>query len=305
MIIPQALKKGDHVAIVATARKISSEEINPMIHLLQQWGLIVHIPDGLFSSTNQFAGSDSHRATILQNAINDPNIKAVFCARGGYGTVRIIDTIDFSILKKYPKWIVGYSDVTVLHSHIHTHIGMPTLHATMAIDIPTPDKDLNTDSITSMRKFLFEQQINYQFPSHPLNRNGFAHGTVVGGNLSILYSICRSASDINTDNKILFIEDLDEYLYHIDRMMIQLKRCGKLSNLKALVVGAMTNMHDNNIPFGQTAEEIIMDAVCEYDYPVYFNAPFGHISTQNKALPLGIELSLKTENNIVQLFSND
>lgn len=302
---PKALQNGDLVTIVATARKISKEEISTMVHLLQQWGLEVCIPDGLFLSDNQFAGNDTHRATILQNAINNPNIKAIFCARGGYGTVRIIDQIDFSALKKHPKWIVGYSDVTVLHSHIHTHIGIPTLHATMAIDIPPNIPGNNLESTMSLREFLFEQKISYTFPSHPLNREGNAHGTIVGGNLSILYSICGSSSDIKTDNKILFIEDLDEYLYHVDRMMHQLKRCGKLSNLKALVVGAMTSMHDNNIPFGQTAEEIILDAVREYNYPVYFNAPFGHISTQNKALPLGIEMTIKSENNSVYIYYND
>lgn len=301
MTKPQALQKGDLVTIVATARKISMEEIGPMIHLLQQWGLTVHVPDGLFSTDNQFAGSDAHRAAMLQNAINDPNIKAIFCARGGYGTVRIVDLIDFSPLKTHPKWIVGYSDVTVLHSHIHTHIGIPTLHATMPIDVPSATADANLESILSLREFLFDQKVRYTFASHPLNRKGVSHGTVVGGNLSILYSICGSPSDIDTDNKILFIEDLDEYLYHIDRMMRQLKRCGKLSNLKALMVGPMVNMHDNTIPFGQTAEEIIMDTVREYDYPVFFNAPFGHISTQNKALPLGIETNILPEEDFVHI----
>lgn len=294
MMHPQVLQKGDHVTIVATARKISLEEIMPAVEMLQQWGLNVVVPDGLFAVENQFAGNDTHRASVLQKAIDDPLIKAIFCARGGYGTVRIVDMVDFGAMKAHPKWIVGYSDVTVLHCHLHSLMGMPTLHATMPIDITQNVLGGSYPATESLRKALFGEVLEYTFPTHRLNKNGSAHGVVVGGNLSILYSICGSASDIDTDDKILFIEDLDEYLYHIDRMMFQMKRCGKLQRLKALVVGAMSDMHDNSVAFGKDAEEIILDAVKQYDYPVYFGAPFGHISSNNRALPLGTELSIQS-----------
>ncbi len=294
MMHPQVLQKGDHVTIVATARKISLEEIMPAVEMLQQWGLNVVVPDGLFAVENQFAGNDTHRASVLQKAIDNPQIKAIFCARGGYGTVRIVDMVNFGAMKAHPKWIVGYSDVTVLHCHLHSLMGMPTLHATMPIDITQNVLEGSYPATESLRKVLFGEVLEYTFPAHRLNKNGPAHGVVVGGNLSILYSICGSASDIDTDDKILFIEDLDEYLYHIDRMMFQMKRCGKLQRLKALVVGAMSDMHDNNVAFGKDAEEIILDAVRQYDYPVYFGAPFGHISSNNRALPLGTEVSIQS-----------
>lgn len=292
---PELLKAGDRVAIVATARKISSAELQPAIRLLESWGLEVMLPKNIYAESNQFAGSDAERASDLQWALDREDVKAVFCARGGYGTVRIVDMVDYTHLTEKPKWIVGYSDVTVLHSHLHTLLGMPTLHATMPLNIPTDAVDKAYPSTESLKRALFEGEVCYNTKKHKLNREGEADGLVVGGNLSILYSLCGSTSDIETEGKILFIEDLDEYLYHIDRMMQNLKRTGKLQSLKGLVVGGMTDMHDNSIPFGKNAEEIVMEAVAEYNYPVCFNAPFGHIGTENKALILGERLHMKSQ----------
>lgn len=290
--IPQLLKAGDSIAIVATARKISEAELTPAIQLFESWGLRVLLPNNIYAEVHQFAGTDEQRAADLQWAIDNEEVKAVVCARGGYGTVRIVDRIDFSHFAQNPKWVVGYSDVTVLHSHIHTSLGIATLHATMPLNIPADAVKKDYPSTTALRKALFEGNTEFQTNKHELNRAGEATAMVVGGNLSILYSLCGSASDIDTDGKILFIEDLDEYLYHIDRMMQNLKRTGKLEGLKGLIVGGMTDMHDNTIPFGKTAEEIVMDAVKDYDYPVCFNAPFGHIGTENKALVLGYEVRM-------------
>lgn len=292
MIQPLFLKPGDHVAIAAPARKISQQELAPAVKLLQSWGLEVVIPEHLFDEENQFAGSDDTRAALMQHLLDAPDIRAIFCARGGYGTVRIIDRLDFSNFAQSPKWLVGYSDITVLHSHIHRHLGIETLHATMPINIS--DKELRHPSpaVETMRRQMFGESLEYDCPAHKLNRTGKATGLLVGGNLSMLYSLCGSESDIDTAGKILFIEDLDEYLYHIDRMMMNLKRCGHLTHLAGLVVGQMSDMHDNSIPFGRTAEEIVRDAVAEYGYPVCFNFPAGHNGTENRALKLGHSTTL-------------
>ena len=301
MIKPAYLQSGDKVAIVATARKIAPEELTSSIKLLQSWGLEVVIPEGLFAEDHQFAGNDETRARVLQQQLDDPNIKAIICARGGYGTVRIIDKLDFHTFSLYPKWIVGYSDVTVLHSHLHRHLCCETLHATMPINIPKDAFQTGYPATETLYKALFGEPLSYKFEGTGMNKVGNAEAPIVGGNLSILYSLCGSPSDIDTEGKILFIEDLNEYLYHIDRMIQNLKRCGKLSKLKGLVVGALSDMHDNTVPFGQTAEEIILSAVSEYDYPVCFHAPFGHIGTENRALKMGSVASLQVSKEKVSL----
>ena len=290
LIQPPILKKGDKIAIIASARKISMSEVQSAIAILKSWGLEVVLGKNLFNTDNQFSGTDEERAADLQMALDDASVKAVISARGGYGTVRIIDKIDFSKFKKQPKWVIGYSDITVLHSHIHT-FGIETLHATMPINFTK-----NEEALETLRKNLFGEKLRYELESHPLNRNGFAEAEIVGGNLSLLYALTGSSSDIDTKGKILFIEDLDEYLYHIDRMMMNLKRSGKLNHLGGLVVGGMMDMKDNAIPFGKTAEEIIKDAVKEYDYPVCFNFPAGHID-RNLALVFGRKMKLDVGEN--------
>ena len=218
--------------------------------------------------------------------LDDVSVRAVISARGGYGTLRIIDKLDFRKFREKPKWIIGYSDITVLHSHIHQNFEIETLHATMPINFHKDE-----ESVQTLKKSLFGEKISYPFPSHKLNREGKAEGSVVGGNLSLLYSLKGSKSGISTSGKILFIEDLDEYLYHIDRMMVSMKRAGKLSHLAGLIVGGMTDMKDNQTPFGKTAEEIISDAVKEFDYPVCFGFPAGH-QPKNLALPFGRRANL-------------
>jgi len=222
-------------------------------------------------------------------------VRAIVIARGGYGTVRIIDHLNFDKFIKNPKWIIGYSDVTALHSHIHQQFNIQTLHATMPLNFPADGKDNN--ALHSLKKALFGEVLEYTVKPHTLNRRGKASGILNGGNLSLLFALNGTPSDISTEGKILFIEDLDEYLYHIDRMMMNLKRSGKLSHLKALIVGGMTEMRDNTIPFGKEANEIIAEAVSEYDYPVLFDFPAGHIE-DNRALILGGECEIKVSKEL-------
>ncbi len=290
MIIPPYLQKGSTVGIVATARKISLEEIQPAIQLLSDQGFTVETGKRMFGEENQFSGSDEERAADLQQMLDDPKVDAILCARGGYGTVRIIDKLDFTEFEKHPKWLCGYSDVTVLHAHINQNLGVCSMHSTMPINM----QEMSSEHVAfrSLIKALTGESLHYDFDAHQLNRSGVMEGEVVGGNLSILYSLLGSSSDIDTKGKILFIEDLDEYLYHIDRMMMNLKRNGKLTNLKGLLVGGMSDMNDNTIPFGKTAVEIIREAVEEYDYPVAFHFPAGHVA-DNRALVLGKKATIR------------
>ncbi|NGX83168.1 LD-carboxypeptidase [Aequorivita sp. KMM 9714] len=302
MITPNTLQKGDTIAIVSTARKLKKEELQPALKILESWGLKAVLGKTIGAEENQFAGNEELRAEDFQQMLDNPNIKAIWCARGGYGTVKMIDMLDFSAFQKNPKWIIGYSDVTVLHSHIH-NLGIETLHAQMCLDIENKTEETRE----SIRKVLFGQEYSIAFNDNTYNKTfqqkqqlSSIQGKIVGGNLSVLYSLCGSSSEINTDGKILFIEDLDEYLYHIDRMMMNLKRNGVFKNLKALIVGGMTDMHDNTIPFGKNAEEIILEAVKDYTYPVFFNFPAGHIK-DNQALIFGRKVKLISENDQVIL----
>ena len=295
MIIPEKIKIGDKIGIIATARKISLEELNPAIEILQSWGLEVVLGKFLFEEDNQFAGTVEQRTIDLQNMIDDDAIKAILCARGGYGTVQIIDKINFSKLVKNPKWIIGFSDITVLHSHLN-QLGVATLHATMPINFSknTPK------SLESLKNSLFGKANSIESPVHKFNRLGKVNAEIIGGNLSILYSLLGSNSDINTDGKILFMEDLDEYLYHIDRMMINMKRNGKFNNLKGMIIGGMSKMNDNDLPFGKTAEEIILDHLKDYNFPICFGFPSGHLD-DNRSIRLGVSSVLDINENGVSL----
>jgi muramoyltetrapeptide carboxypeptidase len=289
MITPQHLIKGDTIGLISTARKISAAELDPAIKCLSNEGFKVVTAPNVYGDFHQFAGTDEERIADFEWMMNNPEIKAILCIRGGYGTARIIDHIDFSQFVKTPKWICGYSDVTVLHAHIHK-LGIKTIHSTMPINFPT-DGSLN-NSVLTLIGMLKGEDISYQIYPHPLNRSGNCEGILIGGNLSILYSLQGTDSEIDTQDKILFIEDLDEYLYHIDRMVIALKRGGKIAPIAGLVVGGMSDMHDNNIPFGKTAEQIIHDAVKEFSFPVCFNFPAGHID-ENLALIMGSKIKLE------------
>ncbi|WP_060874300.1 S66 peptidase family protein [Myroides odoratus] len=291
--IPPYLQKGDKVAIVCTARKFSIEEAKPAVALLESWGLQVVLGQTIGLDNFQLGGTDAERIADFNAQLKDPEIKAIWCARGGYGTVRIIDSIDFSSFAQQPKWIVGFSDVTTLHSHVH-NLGVATIHGIMAFSVPLAKEE----SKTSLYKALFGLPLSYSISAAVGNRNGKAKAEIVGGNLSILYSVLGSVSSIETKGKILFIEDLDEYLYHVDRMMHNLKRNGMLRDLAGLIVGGMTDMHDNSIPFGYNAQEIILDAVKDYNYPVVFNFPAGH-GASNWALKLGTIVELEAQDNQV------
>jgi muramoyltetrapeptide carboxypeptidase len=280
LITPPYLQEGDTVVIIATARKISDEELNPTIAILNSWGLKAQLAPNLFKSHHQFSGSDEERTQDLQWALDHKTAKAILVARGGYGTLRIIDNVDFEGFKKNPKWLIGYSDVTVLHSHLQ-NMGYASLHATMPVNFLK-----HGEATLSIKELLFHERIDYNIPAHALNKPGTAEAVVVGGNLSLLYALSGSPSEVDFDGKILFIEDLDEFLYHVDRMMLQLKRSGKLKNLAGLIVGGMSEMKDNSIAFGMNAEEIIAETVQEYTYPVCYNFPAGHID-ENMALYLG------------------
>lgn len=271
------LQAGDTIALISSARKINRDELDFAVELLELWGLNISFGENLFKEDHQFAGSIEQRNTDLQNAIDDDNINAILFVRGGYGSVQIVDNMNWSRFEKKPKWLIGFSDITVFHSHIHQSCGIPTLHAAMPI---TFEKNTQT-ALSSLKKILFGEKVSYQIDTHPFNRNGKVDAKIVGGNLSILYSLLGSESQINTEGKILFIEDLDEYLYHIDRMMQALKRAGMLDKLAGLIVGGMSDMNDNTIPYGKNAEEIIRDVVSEYNYPVAFGFPAGHIDDNN------------------------
>jgi len=289
MTRPPYLKEGDQIGLVSPARKISMDEIRAAVKMLQNWGLEPVFAHHLFAQENQFAGSDEKRAADFQSFLDNPEIKAILSTRGGYGSVRIVDSLDFDQFVRFPKWLVGYSDFTVFHSHVHTQLNIETLHATMPLNFPKDGKE-NT-ATDSLRKALFGELDSYTFEPTQVLRADTVKGELIGGNLSILYSLMASESEMNFDGKILFIEDLDEYLYHIDRMMMNLKRAGKLKNLVGLIVGGMNDMNDNTIPFGKTAEEIILEHSKEFSYPVVFGFPAGHIA-DNRALIMGREVSL-------------
>jgi muramoyltetrapeptide carboxypeptidase len=293
---PLYLKKGDKVAITCPAKKLP-EPMTDAIALLQSWGLEVILGETVEASYHQFAGDDDLRAKDLERFINDDSIKAIIAARGGYGAIRMIDKVDFSRFATNPKWLIGFSDITILHTHIFANYGVQSIHGQMPINIP----DASKHSLDTLRRALFGEELSYEFTSHGINRGGNARGVLVGGNLSLLVAASGSVSDLDYANKILFIEDVGEYLYSVDRMLRMLKRGGKLANLAGLIVGGFSGMKDNDIPFGQTVPEIVMDIVEEYNYPVCFDFPAGHIP-DNNSLVLGRNVSLNVSKQLVKVY---
>jgi len=285
MTTPPYLNSGDRVGIVSTAKRCEPHEINDGLALLKSWGLEPILGHNIFESDGFLAGTDAQRLADFQQMLDDPAIKAIFFTKGGYGTLRIIDAIDWTAFKANPKWLVGYSDITLLHCHVH-NFGIRSLHSVMLQGIPKS----NAASSESIRIVLFGESLSYIIPAQPENRaGGTIEGTLVGGNLSMLYAVMGSASDIDASNKILFIEDIDEYLYHYDRMLISLKRAGKLANLKAVIVGDMIDIKDSTIPFGRNDREIALE---HFDCPVYFGFPSGH-SDDNRALIMGSNIKIE------------
>jgi muramoyltetrapeptide carboxypeptidase len=292
---PPYLTIGDTVAITCPAKKLP-RDILDAVKLLESWGLNVVLGETVKASWHQFAGTDELRTSDMQRFLDDPNIKAIFAARGGYGTIRIIDRIDFSNFKKHPKWIIGFSDITVLHSHIQAVYKTVSIHGQMPLTIA----DGSSVSLETLRKALFNEALDYKYTSAIKNRSGEANAVLIGGNLTLLVMMAGSVSEQDYAGKILFLEDVGEYLYSLDRMMWNLKRSGKLTNLKGLIVGSFTEMKDNDIPFGQTAEQIIMEHVNEFDFPVCFNFPAGHIN-DNRALIFGRKVNILVEEQNVSL----
>lgn len=285
--IPPYLTKGDTVGILATARKVELKSIQPAIKLLESWGLKVIIGKTIGLDNNQLAGQDWQRATDLQQMLDNPSIKAIWSAKGGYGTVKLVDRIDFSKFKQRPKWIVGFSDATVLHSHIN-NLDIATLHAIMCISVA----NATPAATESFRKALFGEKLYYDIPTHAFNKPGKATAELTGGNLSVLYSIMGSSTETDMKGKILFIEDLDEYLYHIDRMVTNFDRNNYFKDVEGIIVGGMTKMKDNDIPWGHNALEIIRDITAKYNIPICFNFPAGHIA-DNRALPMGKTVTME------------
>lgn len=294
-IIPPYLHPGDTIGITCPAGAFCMDDAKPAMDALRLWGYRVKPGRTIDGQYYQYSGTDEERAADLQDMIDDPEIKAILFGRGGYGTIRIIDRINFNGFYLQPKWLCGYSDITVIHSYVQSQMHIPTLHCEMCIDLKYGTTDASAMTIQQAFK---GDQLTYPVVAHPMNRNGETSGIMVGGNLSLLAAMAASCSDLDTDGKILFLEDVHEYPYHIDSMMWTLKRAGKLSRLAGLVVGGFTRLKKDteDIPFGQTAYEIIKDKVKEYHYPVCFGFPAGH-QFDNYALRLGMLHHLKIDNS--------
>ena len=280
MTIPY-LKQGSKVAIVAPARCVTPDEMAYAIQWLKEQGFVPVYDDRLFAVHRIFAGDDNFRAAVFQEYLDNEEIEAIWLARGGYGSIRIIDKLDFTKFLQHPKWVAGFSDGTVLHGKL-SRLGFPSIHAAM----PFYFANKTPEAKKSLFDALTGRGLHYELSAHPLNRIGEMNGEIVGGNLSVLMGMNGSDIFPKMDGKILFIEEVDEYIYHIDRMMRGLKRAGKLEHLKGLIVGGLTQIHDNTHPFGQSAEEVIAEVVSEYDYPICFNFPAGHFD-DNRAIVFG------------------
>lgn len=289
----KALHRGSKIALVASARKVTTEEIQFAVEWITEKGFTPVYDGRLFQSDHIFAGDDEARASVIQYYLDRDDIDALWVARGGYGSIRIIDRLDFSSFMHHPKYIIGFSDITVFHGQIQ-RLGFESIHASMPYNLinKTPE------ALQSLYDALTGQRLQYRINASPLNRLGDVKGKIVGGNLSVLYGMLGSASFPETKGKILFIEEVDEYIYHIDRMMIALKRAGMLKQLKGLVVGGLTKINDNPEPFGKTAEEVILEAVSDYDYPVCFGFPAGHFD-DNRAIIINKTAHLSVSNDCV------
>ena len=292
LIQPSYLKAGDTVAIVAPSGilKNREREVQQAVELLQSWKLNVVIGNHVFSQADHFAGTDDERCEDFQNALDNPTISAIWCARGGYGTVRILDKLDYTAFKKNPKWLIGYSDITALHNQVHNE-GFQSLHALMCVSLTKDLKEIS-ESINTFKSALFGKPSNYILEGSKHNKEGEVTGQLVGGNLTMLHTMLGSKESIDTSGKILFIEEIGEYKYHIDRMLQSMRRAGYFDNCKGLVVGDISKMRKNTTLWGTSVEQLILDALKDYDFPIAFNLPAGH-EKDNRALVLGRTIVLK------------
>ena len=292
LIKPEYLKKGDTVAIVAPSGVLKNYNayILKAKELLKSWELEVVIGENVFNDNGHFAGTDNQRSADFQLALDDKSIKAIWCARGGYGAMRVIDNLNFEKYKENPKWIIGYSDITAIHNDLHNNKS-ESIHGIMCKSLEKIDID-NNESISLLKKTLFGEKLSYTIEGNNYNIEGNSNGQLIGGNLTLLHCLLGSESSIDTNGKILFIEDLGEYLYHIDRMLISLKRAGYFDNCKGLIVGDFTDLRKNTTPFGRDLKELILDIVREYDFPVSFGFPAGH-GEKNYPMILGREINLE------------
>lgn len=291
IVQPPFLKAGDTVAIVAPSGILKSREgeIQQAVGLLKQWGLVAKVGKHVFNQADHFAGTDEERCEDLQNAMDDPTISAIWCARGGYGTVRILDKLDYTQFRQHPKWVIGYSDITALHNQLHNQ-GYASLHALMCVSL-TKDLEGIEETVATFKSALFGNPKNYELKGSSYNKEGVAAGQLVGGNLTMLHTMLGSATSISTKGKILFIEEIGEYKYHIDRMLQSLKRAGYFDQCKGLIVGDMSKLRKNTTLWGTSIEQLILDALAEYDFPIAFNMPAGH-EPDNRALILGDSIQL-------------
>ena len=287
VLFPPYLQAGQRVAVVAPARKITAAELAPALAVLEGWGLAVTLGASIGADAHQFAGDDALRRADFQQQLDDPAIAAILCARGGYGTARIVDGLDFTDFARHPKWVAGFSDITVLHCHLLRR-GYASIHGVMPVLYGQPG---GARAEATLRQALFGEAITYEAPPHPLNRPGMATGELVGGNLSLLHTLTGTPSQASFAGRILFLEDLDEYLYHIDRMLLHLHRSGQLAGLAGLVVGHFSQLRDNAVPFGAAAYAIIDAYARLYDFPVAYGLPIGHEPT-NEAVVVGQRLTL-------------
>jgi muramoyltetrapeptide carboxypeptidase len=290
MTFPPYLQKGDCIGIVAPAGYMPTENMETCLNTLQDWGYTVRMGSTTHShSTNYFSGTDAERLADLQEMMDDIDVKAILCARGGYGMSRIVDQINYKKFKKHPKWIVGFSDITVLHAHLYANYGIASLHAPMAAAFN--DEGYLNPYVNSVKSALEGVPAHYETGSHRFNIEGEAEGELVGGNLSLLAHLTGSSSEFKTKNKILFLEDVGEYLYNIDRMMIHLSRAGKFDKLAGLILGGFTDSKDTDRPFGKTVDDILHEHIKNFDFPVCFHFPVSH-ETENFALKIGGKYSL-------------
>ncbi|TVZ58133.1 muramoyltetrapeptide carboxypeptidase [Flavobacteriaceae bacterium MAR_2010_105] len=300
LIRPNDLKPGDTVAIVAPSGILKGKqgEIQQAVNLLKSWGLHTVVGKHVFSQANHFAGTDDERCEDFQKAMDDPTISAIWCARGGYGTVRILDKLDFTKFKKHPKWLIGYSDITALHNQFHNE-GFESIHALMCTSL-TDDLDDIKETVNTFKAAIFGEPINYTLKGSDYNREGTITAPLVGGNLTMLHTMLGSKTSIDVGGSILFIEEIGEYKYHIDRMLQSLKRAGYFEHCKGVIVGDMSKLRKNTTLWGTSIEQLILDALAEYNFPIAFNMPAGH-EKDNRAMILGrtIQLTVSSSQSTV------